>query len=108
MKSKPVKVCGKLFRYDFDEHIVEYVVKAGKDMRSDNKEWQRDHGKDLWDIDSDGYVVVDSAGLLPENWKDKEAREGYLSAWADDIDEEARCLADLFVKSELTRYRKEA
>lgn len=27
MKSNPVKVSGKLFRYDFDRSVVEYIIK---------------------------------------------------------------------------------
>lgn len=28
VKSNPVKVSGKLFRYDFDRSVVEYIIKA--------------------------------------------------------------------------------
>ena len=31
MKSKPYKLNGKLFRYNFDTCIVEYIMKADKD-----------------------------------------------------------------------------
>ena len=36
------------------------------------------------------------------------ARKEYLSGWADELEEEATCLADDFVKYELQNMMKEA
>lgn len=35
MKSNPVKVSGKLFRYDFDHSVVEYIIKADAETISE-------------------------------------------------------------------------
>ena len=94
MKSKVVKVSDRLFRYDFDEHMVEWVVKADKGMEQDNKEWMEEYGEPCWEIDESGYVVMDRVGLREENWKNKEARIGYLEGYAFDITEECYWLAE--------------
>ena len=106
MKSKPYKFQGKLFRYDFDNAIVEYISKADKEMLSDNEDWMERHGHNLWDIDEDGYVKLDGVGLRSENWKRKEARDEYLYEWCVDLDEESAALERDFVKYELP-YLKE-
>lgn len=38
MKSNPVKVSGKLFRYDFDRSVVEYIIKADAETISEENE----------------------------------------------------------------------
>lgn len=38
MKSKPIKVSGRLFRYDFDRSAVEYIVKAGAETVREEEE----------------------------------------------------------------------
>ena len=100
MKSNPVKVSGKLFRYDFDHSVVEYIIKAD--------EWEQKHGSQLYGVGADGYIVLASAGLRKENWTNTAARKEYLSGWADELEEEATCLADDFVKYELPNMMKEA
>ena len=101
MKSKVYKLNGKLFRYNFDRCTVEYVVKAGKEELKDEDEWMQKHGEPLFGIDHDGYMVIDSIGLSRENWKNREARDEYLSAWSMDLDAESSALVDSFVKYEL-------
>lgn len=102
MKSNPYKLNGKLFRYNFDTCIVEYIMKADKDGLEADEEWKRTHGgRSLFGIGSDGYIILDSIGLSLENWKNKEARDGYLSAWCNDLDEELASMAADFVKYEL-------
>lgn len=93
MKSGIYKRGGKLFRYDFDRAIVERVVKATQDMIDDEIEWEQKHGSQLWGIDPDGYVVINSAGLRRENWTRKAVRDEYLDEWIGEIEEEAACLA---------------
>lgn len=101
MKSKLYKFNGKLFRYDYDQSVVELIYKAGAEEVADNKEWMKKYGKPLFDIDADGYVVVETVGLHKDNWKSKEARDEYLSEWAFELDEEGAALAADFVKYEL-------
>lgn len=101
MKSKPYKFDGKLFRYDFDAGLVEYIGKADDDMLRDNEEWQAKHGRNLWDVDAEGYMVFDYIGLRKENWKNKAVRDEYLSEWCFELDEEASVMVDNFVKHEL-------
>ena len=95
------KLDGKCFRYDEENSIVEYVAKADKEMIKDDEEYKKENGHSLYDIGADGYMVLDSAGLRRENWKNKELRNEYLSAWADELDEEFRCMENDFIKYEL-------
>ncbi len=101
MKSNVYKLGGKMFRYNFDRSTVEYVAKAGKDELKDEAEWMQKYGEPLFGIDRDGYMVIDSIGLSRENWENREARDGYLSAWAADLEAESSRLAADFVKYEL-------
>ena len=102
MKSSPYKLNGKLFRYNFDTCIVEYIMKADKDDLEADEEWKRTHdGRSLLGIGGDGYIILDSIGLSRENWKNKEARDGYLSAWCIDLDDELASMEADFVKYEL-------
>ena len=105
MKSKIYKLDGKLFRYDFNKCQVEYVCKATPEEIQDEEEWAQKHpGDRLWNIDPDGYMTIDVIGLSPENWKDREARDAYLTGWVQDLDDEASYLMDQFVKFELPLY----
>ena len=92
MKSNPYKLNGKLFRYNFDTCVVEYIQKADQETMQEDAEWKRNH---------DGYIILETIGLSRENWKDKEARDGYLSVWCNDLDAELESMAADFVKYEL-------
>lgn len=101
-KSKPYKLEGKLFRYDFDQSIVEYIAKAEKEDLENEAEWKREHaGQPLCGIDADGYMVLDTIGLSAENWRNKEARDDYLRGLCFDLDEQAACLMANFERYEL-------
>lgn len=101
------KLDGKLFRYDEKNGIVEYISKADDEMLQDEAEWKEKYGHGLYDIDKDGYIVLNAAGLCRENWKRKAVRDEYLHSWIDELDEESRCLAADFERYELP-YLKEA
>lgn len=107
MKSKPVKVSGKLFRYDFDRSVVEFIVKADAETISEENDWKQKHGSALFGIDAEGYIVCSTAGLNAANWKDTAARKEYLSEWANELEEEAISLAENFVKNELPYLKEE-
>lgn len=107
MKSKPVKVGGKLFRYDFDRSVVEYIIKADDEMIDAEIEWEQKHGSQLYGVGADGYIVLESAGLRKENWMNTATRKEYLSVWADELEEEATCLVNDFVKYELPYLKEE-
>ena len=107
MKSKPYRFQKKLFRYDYEYGVVEYIAKATKDQIDDEIEWEQKHGSQLYGIDADGYMVLDSAGLRRENWKNKAVRDEYLFEWCIDLDEEAAALARDFEKYELPALMKE-
>ena len=94
--SRPTKVADKLFRYCYDTNEVQYIWKPDAEMLADNVEWQEKHGRNLWDIEA-GYLVIESIGLMEENWKNKEAREEYLTIWSDELDEEAACLTEQYL-----------
>lgn len=106
MKSKPYKRGKKLFRYDFDNALVEYIYKADAEMRQDNEEWLASHGKPLWEIDGDGYFIAERIGLRRENWKNKESRDSYLDNWIDEMEEEYRYEMAMFMKYEYPQYVK--
>lgn len=86
-KSSIYKFKGKLFRYNFDHCVVEWVSKATQEEIDDNKKWQAKYGKNLWDIDEDGYIEIDAVGLRKENWTRKAVRDEYLSEWVAEIAE---------------------
>lgn len=96
-KSGIYKYNGKRFRYDYEHAIVEYVAKATAQEKKDNEEWIAKFGKPLWDIDEGGYLLIDSIGLSRENWKDKEARNGYLEEYCYQLEDSvASELAGMF------------
>ena len=107
MKSKPVKIGEKLFRYDFDHSLVEYIVKASKHEIRVEEEWKEKHnGRGLYGIGEDGYIVLDAVGLHQAHWKSKAARQEYLFGWAEELDAEFQALEDDFVKNELPYIRE--
>ena len=102
MKSNPVKVGDRLFRYDFGNAMVEYIIKADEEMLKEEAEWkEKHHGDSLFNIDEDGYSVLSTAGLNVSNWKDADARKGYLIGWAAELEEEEERMAEEFVRYEL-------
>mgnify|MGYP003571350182 CR=1 FL=1 len=104
MKSKPVKINGKLFRYDYENSVVEYIYKPSPEEIADNAEWETRHGYPLYHVDETGYEVLDSIGLRRENWDNRETRMEYLHGWAEELEEETRCMMDDFIKYELKYY----
>lgn len=107
MKSKPVKIGGKMFRYDFDRSLVEYIQEATDSQIGEEIEWEKKHGSKLHGIGADGYIVLASAGLNAANWKNAAARKEYLSEWANELAEEESCLVADFVKYELPYLKEE-
>lgn len=98
MKSKPYKFGKRLFRYDFDECVVEYIYKASAEDIQEEKDWIAEHGRPLYHIDEQGYMVADEVGLRAENWKKKSVRDEYLAQYCDELDEEAAWLRYEFGK----------
>ena len=80
MKSKPYKLNGKLFRYDFDHSMVEYIYKADAEDIALEEEWEKTHDDRIYEIDADGYIVMDAAGLHKDNWTNKPARDAEAAA----------------------------
>ena len=97
-KSAVYKFKGKLFRYNYDECLVEYLAKATKEELEDNVRWQEKYGKNLWDIDENGYIVSDEVGLQEANWKDKFARDEYLNEWVDELNYMAQTYAESYIR----------
>lgn len=100
MKSNPYKFYGKLFRYDFDWSVVEYIAKATEEDIADEAKWKEKHGEPLLGIDNDGYMVISTVGFQKDNWKSKVTRDEYLSEWCCDLDGESSALAADFIKYE--------
>ena len=101
MKSNPVKVGDRLFRYDFGNAMVEYIIKADEEIIDEEIEWEQKHGSQLYGVGADGYIVLATAGLNVSNWKDADARKGYLIGWAAELEEEKERMAEEFVRYEL-------
>lgn len=101
MKSNIYTMKGKKFRYNFDACIVEYIQKADEETLAAEAEWKQKHGSGLYGIGDDGYIILDTIGLSSENWNDREARDGYLSGWCDDLDGELERMSADFVRYEL-------
>lgn len=89
-----------MFRYNFDRCTVECVAKADEEELKDEAEWMQKYREPLFGIDRDGYMMIDSIGLSLENWEDREARDGYLHGWAQDLEAESSRLVADFVKYE--------
>lgn len=81
--SKCVRVGKRLFRYNYEHGVVEYVYKFDKEMQRINEEAQCE----VFENDG-GYCVADSVGLRRENWENKVARREYLEDYSYDLDEE--------------------
>lgn len=105
-KSRPYKLNGKIFRYDYDNSVVEYIYKESAEEIKNEQKWIAEHGRPLFCIDTDGYSVVDTVGLNAKNWKNKASRDEYLSEWAFELDEEGAFLLEQFVKYELPMMQK--
>lgn len=97
-KSAVYKFRGKLFRYDFDCCIVELVTKATQEERDDNARWQSRYGKNLWDIDENGYIVADEVGLQKSNWQNKFVRNEYLNEWVDELNYMAETYSESYIR----------
>lgn len=101
MKSRPYKLGDKLFRYDFDSSMVEYILKAEPVEIEAEREWLEKHDRPLYGIGADRYMVLDTIGLNRKNWENRAARDEYLSGWAVDLDAEAEALAADFLRWEM-------
>lgn len=88
------KIRKHIFRYDRANHVVDLVCKATPDMLEDNKDFMEKFGRPLWPIDEDGYHVIMSVGLMPENWDNKDARIEYLTEFADEYEEEVSRMSE--------------
>lgn len=80
MKSNPYKLDGKLFRYDFDHSMVEYIFKAEAEDIAFEQEWEKTHDYRIYEIDAEGYMVMEAVGLHKDNWTNKRAMGRYLAA----------------------------
>ena len=92
--SRPYKRGNRLFRYDHEKAVVQWVSKATDDERMENETWQMKYGEPLWSIDRHGMIVHHTVGLARENWKNKAVRDEYLDIWNDEIDYECQMIAE--------------
>ena len=105
-KSKVYEQDGKLFRFNYDDSVVEYVFKATEEDKAEEAEWIEKYGKPLHSIDSDGYGVISSIGLHRDNWEHEGLRREYIAQWIADLDEELRALTADFERYELPALMK--
>ena len=95
--SKVYKHLNHEFRYNYDWGVVEYIAKADEWMLKEEAEWKASHGgRSLFDIDEEGYSLIDSVGLSKKNWEDKESRDSYLEEWIAEMRYEASLYAKEF------------
>lgn len=94
------KIGDRMFRYNAEKCLVEWVSKATPDMYADDKEWMEKYGHPMWGI-KDGYVVLDSAGLSREHWENVDDRIQYLTEWNAEIGAEVDYLVSDFVQNEM-------
>lgn len=97
--TKAVKVGKHYFKYDREASIVRMYYKPKEEefqeMIAENKEWQEKYNRNLWDIDEDGLMYIDGAGLRRENWDNEDARNEYLAEMEADYEEEANYLMQM-------------
>ena len=106
INQKPYKVKNFpkfLFFYDKQNGIVIRVAELTEDDKKENKEWNEKYGENLFDLIKIGekeYMELQAAGLMYENWKNKEARDEYLAEWAAEIEAEQEMLVKEFEGSD--------
>lgn len=77
--SEILKYKGKLFRYNYNDSLVEYGFISQED--------DADFG---WKTGE--FIEIDAIGLSRENWENKEARNEYLQEYIFQLEEELRYL----------------
>lgn len=85
-----------MFRYDYENAVVELVFSPTEEDKAINREWVEKYNKPLFEL-SDGLIVADAIGLSRENWEDPEAREEYLDSWAEELNEYSAWCAEEFM-----------
>lgn len=83
------KYRGKEFAYDKDEALV-ILLFRDTDEEGEDAPWRE----------------MDAVGLSKDNWKNKDARDGYLDTYIDERDEEFAYMMDDFVENELPNLQK--
>ena len=78
----------KLFRYDFENAIVEYVM-----ITEEDDEVLHEKKGDI--------IVLSDAGMKKENWNNKSIRNEVLTEWIEELNYESKLLAEEFLKYEM-------
>lgn len=78
--------------------MIEYIFKAEAEDIAFEQEWEKTHDYRIYEIDAEGYMVMEAVGLHKDNWTNKAARDEYLAAWIVDLDAEAEAMAKEFMK----------
>ena len=105
MKSKPYKLNGKCFRYDFDHSTVEYIQEADAETIIEEENWKERHnGNSIYGIDDDGYMVLETIGLNQKNWTDLYFRKEYLLEWCYELETDIESITQDFIRYELPYY----
>lgn len=96
--SSPYEFENKLFRYNYEDCLVEWIHKATEKEIEENEEWKKAHNNHhLYNIGEDGFEIIDTVGLRKENWNNKEIRNEYLEEWCFEINEETSILMEDFL-----------
>lgn len=78
----------KLFRYDFENAIVERVMIAEED-------------EEILHAKKGDIIVLSNAGMQRKNWNNKSIRNELLTEWIEELDYESNLLAEGFLKYEI-------
>ena len=100
--SKVYKIGRRLFRYNYNESVLEYVVKETAKKRKENEDWLKEgFTEPLWNF-VNGYDVMDSIGLNRENWE--ASPRSWCEQYNDELEEEFSYQTYMFEKYEMPYY----
>ncbi len=94
---------GKRFRYNYEDHVLEYICKPNADMLEELKDeatnckldWMRlDAKHNLESYETTGYIVISSEGLGLDNYR--EDPKHWIAVYAEELNEELYCLQQEF------------
>lgn len=106
IKSSLYQFRGRLFRYNYQNSMVEYICKADPEDVADDEARVAAHKPPLYNIDEEGFMVITTIGLHRDNWNNEGARREYLSQWSNELDEEVASLAHNFLRFEYPVYKE--
>ena len=93
----------KRFRYNYEDHVLEYICKPNAEMLEDIQneakdckiDWMRIEAMDnLKSYEETGYIVITSEGLGLESWKNNPKH--WIAVYSEEINTESYYLQQEF------------